>query len=174
MKLKRASLILLLILFVILVFIVGVRYGQRVEKTNKIINYLISIPPTPTLQPTQKPVEFKTYENKTCGIRFLYPSSLEKDFESSSSASFKEKHKKVLVFGCEKEDIAMLDAFEYPIWATQEVSFKKNKIISKTAPVGSYTINVLLIKNVLKNKSIYIYIEKSLYPLFEKSLEFLP
>lgn len=60
-------------LLIVLVFILGVRYGQRVEKTNKTITYLISLTPSP--QPTAGPLvspEFIKQVNKECGVQFLY------------------------------------------------------------------------------------------------------
>jgi len=66
----------LLTLFIVLVFIVGVRYGQYVEKTNKIINYTLSI--TPTKPPTPTPTwVFEEYKSKKWGVKFSYPSFLE-------------------------------------------------------------------------------------------------
>lgn len=47
----------LFFLIVILVFILGVRYGQRVEKNNKVVDYVLSITPYPTYTPS--PTEIK-------------------------------------------------------------------------------------------------------------------
>ena len=41
----------LFFLVVILVFILGVRYGQRVEKNNKVVDYILKITPYPTYTP---------------------------------------------------------------------------------------------------------------------------
>ena len=38
----------LFFLVVILVFILGVRYGQRVERNNKVVDYILKITPYPT------------------------------------------------------------------------------------------------------------------------------
>jgi len=38
-------------LVVILAFILGVRYGQRIEKNNKVVDYLLSITPLPSSPP---------------------------------------------------------------------------------------------------------------------------
>lgn len=48
---KTKPYLFLFFLIVILVFILGVRYGQRVEKNNKIVDYLLSITPYPTYTP---------------------------------------------------------------------------------------------------------------------------
>lgn len=173
MNLKRGSIFFLLFLFIILVFIVGVRYGQRVEKTNKIINYLISLPPTQTPQPTQKPVEFQTYSNKSCGIQFLYPNFLTKIQEASTGARFTEGNDTTLTVECDKKSV-MKSILEDQTIATQEVTFKNKKITVKAEAVGGKEILVFNYINPKNNKMIFIYVDKSLYPLFEKSLEFTP
>ncbi|MEK7597801.1 MAG: hypothetical protein AAB441_04120 [Patescibacteria group bacterium] len=48
---KTKPYLFLFFLIVILVFILGVRYGQKVEKNNKAVDYLISITPLPTPPP---------------------------------------------------------------------------------------------------------------------------
>jgi len=54
---KTKSYVFLYVMILILIFILGVRYGQRVEKNNKVIDYLLSI--TPSLLPTPTPPEIK-------------------------------------------------------------------------------------------------------------------
>ncbi|OGK47249.1 hypothetical protein A2963_04250 [Candidatus Roizmanbacteria bacterium RIFCSPLOWO2_01_FULL_40_13] len=169
MKLKKASLIFLSLLFFILVFIVGVRHGQNVERTNKVIDILISIPPSPTAQPTQKPLEFKTYSNKNCGVTFLYPNRLEIK-ESSQSAVFTENEDRPIEVDCQKvNNISAI--LEDKNAASTEVVFKTKKTQAKTLDRGEKI--AFSFKNTTNNKTIFISIVKSLYPLFEKSLEFI-
>lgn len=170
MKLKKSSIIFLSILFIVLVFTIGVRYGQRVEKTNKIINYVISLPPSPSPQPTQKPLEFKTYSNKICGIQFIYPKSFDiKD--SSQSAIFSDKKEKQIEVNCEKEN-DILGLLEDENIASGEVALKSKKTQTKILDKDqTYAFKFLNPKNA---KTIFVAVKKSLYPLFEKSLEFLP
>lgn len=62
-------------LLFILFFILGVRYGQYVEKQNKVINYLLSI--TPTKPPTPTPtISFTEYKSRRWGLKFIYPKDL--------------------------------------------------------------------------------------------------
>lgn len=49
MKIK--SYIFLVVLLLILFFILGVRYGQSIEKNNKVVDYILSITPYPTYTP---------------------------------------------------------------------------------------------------------------------------
>lgn len=85
MKLK--SYLLLFVLIVILFFILGVRYGQKVEKTNKTINYILSITPKITFTPNEvpttsrnevgpTPIKYATYESKLKKInKIIYPTN---------------------------------------------------------------------------------------------------
>lgn len=174
MKLKRSSFIFLSILFIILIFTIGVRYGQRVEKTNKAIDYLISLPPSPTIQPTQKPLEFKNYSNKTCGIEFTYPFNL-KIKETSTSASFIDKKETLIEFTCEKKN-DLQEVLETKAIATSELMFKNRKIVAKNPGQGHTTRDLYIFKfvNPKDNKNIFVKILENYYPLFEKTLEFIP
>lgn len=48
---KKTPYVFLIVLIVVLVFIIGFRSGQKTEKTNKIIDYILSITPYPTYTP---------------------------------------------------------------------------------------------------------------------------
>lgn len=55
---KTKTYLFLFFLVIILVFILGVRYGQRVEKNNKMIDYLLKITPTKPI-PSPSSVKYK-------------------------------------------------------------------------------------------------------------------
>ncbi len=76
---KPKTLFFLVVLLLILFFILGVRYGQKVEKTNKVIDYLLSLTPTkkPSPTPSPTPLFFEEYKSKRWGLRFKYPKNLE-------------------------------------------------------------------------------------------------
>lgn len=174
MRGKAGPYILIAMLLVILMFILGVRYGQRVEKTNKMIDYLISLPPSATLQPTQIPLNFKEYSHKGCGIKFLYPSSLEKTEESSLSAKLSSISS--LTFDCSNGN-KIADLLQNEKMATAELTFKSKLIEGKIKPdprmvVGAEPWFVFKIIHPRTAKNIFIELSKSLYPLFEKTLEY--
>jgi hypothetical protein len=53
----------------------GVRYGQKVEKTNKVIDFILSI--TPTQSPTPTPtIGYQQYKSPRWGLKFKYPDNL--------------------------------------------------------------------------------------------------
>jgi hypothetical protein len=81
---KSKSVILLIVLIVTLAFILGFRLGQKVEKTNKVVNYILSITPT-KVPPTPTPPSYNVYKSKKWGLKFTYPSNLEVK-ESSKTA----------------------------------------------------------------------------------------
>ena len=78
MSKKTIPYIFLSLLILLLIFIGGVKYGQRVERTNKVISYLLSITPSPrpdTPTPvSSKPAPLNTIES--CGISFVYPGTI--------------------------------------------------------------------------------------------------
>lgn len=82
---KVKSYIFLVILVVILFFILGVRYGQKVEKNNKIVDYFLKITPTKSVpSPTQ--IKYVDYKSKKWGLKFTYPANLEIKEDATSSS----------------------------------------------------------------------------------------
>lgn len=57
---KINSYIFLFVLFVVLIFILGVRYGQSIEKNNKVVDYILKITPYPTYTPYPLPTKIAT------------------------------------------------------------------------------------------------------------------
>lgn len=96
---KKAPWILLLFLLLILIFILGVRYGQKVEQTNEAVSYYLTVTPQAAVSPTSVPLKFATYKNKFCGIEFTYPNSLSVK-ETTSSAAFMRNNEKQIEFDC--------------------------------------------------------------------------
>ena len=104
MSKKSLPYFFLAFLLAILLFILGVRYGQRVEQVNKTVSYLISITPSPTVAPMLPPLGFSTYTHTDCGVSFLVPNLIEKTNESSISALFSTKQRKLAItLSCEKK-----------------------------------------------------------------------
>ena len=99
---NKAPLALLFGLTAILIFIVGVRYGQHVESTNKQNAFNLSL--TPQQQPTVpvKKLQYNVYTHKPCRVEFVIPNSLKKTKESSTSAIFQDNSKDVLTFTCDQ------------------------------------------------------------------------
>lgn len=154
-------------LVVILVFIIGIRYGQRVEKTNKTIDYVLSLTPTKTAtSPTT--VEYKKYVNSTCGIEFVYPSNLAKK-ESTVSAVFTQDEQEKLEIDCFPQSQLMNILKDKEI-ATAEIEFQNKKIESKV--IGNKDVYVFSLTHPKTKKTLNISINKNLYPLFERTVEF--
>lgn len=141
---KRGPIVLILGLIFILIFILGLRYGQRVERTNKVVDYLLSLPPTKPPEPTQESLAFKDYIHKGCGVQFLYPTSLTLQNESSTSALFTEKKREQIKLKCD------------------------SKIIAASTEAG-----LLRRYNPRNGKMVTIMVDESLQSLVEKSLEFV-
>ena len=165
MKNRITPYLFLIFLTVLLFFILGFRYGQKVENTNKMTQLLVSIPPSPTSQPTSPPLAFKTYRNEGCGISFLYPASFSLEKESSVGAIFFGKKAAVLSLDCtKKESVNTLSA-------TNPAKLKfQNQTISAQEEGNRYVFDL---KNPITYITTTLSIDKSLYPLLEKSLEFV-
>lgn len=150
-------------LFAILLFILGIRYGQRVELANKTIHYLISIPPTPTLQPTIMPLSFSDYTHSGCSVSFLIPNNLEKTKESSTSAIFIDSKKLLTIaLSCEKKPYIMLKT---------ERSVNINKNIRAFETETKDTVSYRLF-HPATGKVITLTILKQYLPLMQKSISF--
>jgi len=52
---RKTSYFFILFLVLILIFILGVRYGQKIEKNNKVVDYILKISPYPLASP--KPID---------------------------------------------------------------------------------------------------------------------
>jgi len=150
-------------LFAILLFILGIRYGQRVELANKTIRYLISNPPTPTLQPTIVSLSFSEYKHPGCAISFLIPNTLDKIKEGSTSAVFTDTKKMLTVaLTCESKPLIMLKT---------ERSVNINKNIRAFETQTKDTVSYRLVHPVT-GKMITLTIQKQYVPLMEKSISF--
>jgi len=157
----------LILLALALLFILGVRYGQKVEKTNKTVDLFLSLPPTQTPKPTQPPLTFQTYKNSVCGMQFLYPTTLTKEKETSTSASFYENKKSILEISCERDE-KIISLLEDKNIATLEINLQNKKLVAKNRQ------NDLIFKiiNQKTNREIFVMIKKSLYALFANTIQF--
>ena len=174
MKPNKAPYILLGILFFILVFIMGVRYGQRVEKTNKQIAAIISLTPKSPI-PTMSEIKYKTYQNKDCQLEFLYPSVFKKEKETTTSASFISdfisKNRNELSFSCDKEDHYVSTLKDAKI-ATNEAEFQQKNISFLEFSKDKQNFVYFKITNPINLKTIYFLINKESLPLLNSSLKF--
>ncbi|GEM_PF-1996003 len=167
---KRGPVFLLTFLFLILMFIVGVRYGQHVEQANKQINALLSIPPTKAA-PTTGPVGFKTYAHQGCGVQFLYPNSVFVSEEASQSARLTQNETIAVSFSCEKTDPFLLDLKTQKV-STEEALFQNKKIPVQLVKTGGATVEYFSLLNSITGKTVYFAVDKAFYPLLESSLKF--
>jgi hypothetical protein len=174
MKPQTAPYILLGILFFILVFIVGVRYGQRVEKTNKKISAILSLTPK-SPKPTMSEIKYKTYQNKDCAIEFLYPSVFKKEKQTTSSASFISdfisKNRQELSFSCAKED-PYVSTIKNAKIATNEAEFQQKNLSFQEFSKDKQNFVYFKITNPINQKFIYFLIDKESLPLLDSSLKF--
>lgn len=167
-------------LTLLLIFILGVRYGQRVEQRNKEIITLLSLTPpkktTPSPSPTRKPIKFLQFNHQGCRIAFLYPNSIEMVKETSKSAQFRKNNSKTILLSldCYKKLTPQLSKTNEQKMATKELNFKKKPLVVKEKNVDNQSFYFFILTHPRRSIKIRIMIADSLYPLFEKTLEFLP
>lgn len=139
-------------LVAVLMFIMGFRSGQNVEKRNKEIDFIISLTPaptkTPTATPSPRPVAFKTYIHKECAVQIVIPALFKKTGETSNSAKFEEEGEVVMALSCARTD-----------------PFTKALKADKTA-TGVARLNPAI------GRRTYFYLKKDLLPLVTNSLKF--
>lgn len=165
MSKKNLPYFFLTFLLAILLFILGIRYGQRVEQVNKIISNLTNIPPSPTLSPTNVPLAFSDYTHEGCKISFILPNELEKTSESSTSAVLSTRTKKLgIALSCEKKDF---------VKSKEELSVALNKTIRAYEIQTKDTI-FYRFYHPITGKVITITIAKQYLPLIQKSLNVGP
>jgi len=88
---KPGPYILLITLSLILIFILGVRYGQSVEKNNEKVDFYLSLPPTKA-PPTPTAMIYQESKSKKSNIKYTFPANLEmKESTNSASVSFELK-----------------------------------------------------------------------------------
>lgn len=165
MSRKLIPYIFLAFLLAILLFIIGVRYGQRVEQVNKTVSYLVSLPPSPTVAPTSPPLGFLTYTHSDCGVSFLIPNLIEKTKESSNSALFSTPKKQLaLAVSCEKKPL---------IQEKNELVTTVNRTI-RAFQVFTNDTSSYRFYNTKNAKIITITSTKQYLPLIDQSLELTP
>lgn len=161
---KRAPYYFLMILLLILCFVIGLRWGQNIEKTNKIINYMVSIPPSATAAPTQIPLGFKTYEHEGCGLRFVIPNTSQVQNEASNGAILQEKTIFNMSFDCSKNNEVTSPATD-----SFKLVFQKKSLLV-VEKEGKYLFQLKSPQNGIVTN---FFVDKSFFPLLEKSLEFV-
>lgn len=170
MSKKAGPYIFIVTLVIVLIFVIGVRYGQKVEKINKETSYLLTKYPMLSPTPTSSPTEYKTIVLKTCGISFLIPNTLTIDRETSSSAKISDVKKEVLFVDCDSISSlqAVLDDIKI---ATAAIKFK-NKTYTVKEKKGDNNVYIFILKAFAK-QPLNILVSKTLLPLFDKTLEII-
>ncbi len=169
MKTKRGPFILIALLLIVLIFIVGVRYGQRVQTTNKAISLILSQAPSqPTA--TSVPLRFSTYTSKGCGFEVLYPSTVDIVKESTSEAKLIDGGALTVAASCAK--IPSFESFFKDKSVTnQSISFQKKSYPAKVRNLNNQKYFYIVLQNPL-GKPVYLAVEEKFFPLVEKSFIF--
>ncbi|HRN69652.1 MAG TPA: hypothetical protein PLS49_00575 [Candidatus Woesebacteria bacterium] len=157
---KKGPILLISLLVIILVFIVGMNYGKKVEEADKTIRYVLSLTPSPNPSMLEPQITYIEYTNETCGFSFLYPSNFILEKEASSEAILSSKDKSIQIH-CGQE-IAINNKK-----ATSEALLdNKDGLLLTDDTELEYRV-----RNT-DNKLIIISVTKILGPLIEKTFSF--
>ena len=163
---KKGPFILISLLVIAMIFILGMQYGKQVEKTDKVIEYILSITPSQTPMPTDAdPIIYKTYLQKDCAVSFVYPSNLLITKEASEESILQSKNKKeVIKLICSENapDSPTISSREAKLDREPAVAYEDNKEHRIEYRVRSP-----------KGSIIVITVSDQLAPLFENSFSFI-
>lgn len=160
------SIIFLLVLVALVLFLVGINIGRKVEDTNqKIIITPTKIPAKPTIIPS--PLSYETFIQSDCGTTFLYPKNLKESNISSGSASLLSSLETIKV-SCSAKDVTDFN--------TQKDSYKEQGTITvnnqKITLYSQKQNTFFLYKNPYNSKSIVFEVSTNLQSLLLKTVEF--
>lgn len=177
-EMRKQSYILLIILFVAVFFIIGVRYGQRVEKFNKVVAAL----PTPTNPPTETPTptlrpsleSYLSFKHDDCNIKMLIPDSFTIKEKASDSAKIlsKESGESVLTLRCAQNPSTLrtlVDTIDTKNITTASLTFQGKKVEAREDSKNYYFV----VSNPLRTMSIFFSVNKNVYELLNETLTFL-
>lgn len=179
MQTKRQKIgpyLLIITLLLVITFIVGVRYGQRVEKANKAISYILSITPTkvsPSPQITANPYLFHNYHNAACGIEFTLPVSTNLSFNESGKITsiINTKQKITLVHLNCKDAKDTFKKLKNKTKAVKKIKTRSGYSQKIESSVDGRSYISLFIHNYINGKDILLQIYKNLFPLINSSLK---
>lgn len=161
----------LLILFSICIFIVGIKYGESVAKTDTIISYIRKTYPTQKPVPTsEEKIKYITFEAKDCNISFVYPSNLKKTIVANANYLTNSTHG--IYYACPPNELKVDLSIK-----SASVSFSLNES-TISAEVGKYDKKItgeqvlFTITHPETKKEISFLVSSELLDLVTNSLKF--
>lgn len=173
---RKLPLLFIIVLLVVGAFMAGNRYGQEVEKANKILDVLLSITPSPSIAPTEIVTEDVSYQEivlEECGVSFLVPEMYTGDLSSDEAVLKTSDSTTSAEVSCNpRSSLATVMTDEQG--ATAEVELNDEAI---TASVGAFlatentTFYAFTLDSGSQNNSVRVIISEGLLPLFIRSLK---
>jgi hypothetical protein len=173
---RKLPLLFIVVLLILGAFMAGNRYGQEVEKANKILGVLLSITPSPSIVPTEIGAQDVSYQEvtlKECGISFLVPEIYTGDLASDEAVLKTSDRTTGIEVSCNpRSSIASIMTDEQD--ATTEVQLNEKEV---TASVGAFLsaedtkFYAFVIESESQNNSVRVIINERLLPLFIRTLK---
>lgn len=165
---KKGPAILLVFLLLISVFMLGIKYGQKLQSAASITSPLPTSPVPSPKATNDTSFTFAEYTHKGCGIQFLKPNPFKVTKESSLSAVLSYKNQNIS-FECPKKPVRKLQKTEKTT-ATSSVLLQ-NKTLQGYREGNNIRF---IIEHAYRKTPIIISIDNNLLPLIQSSLKFTP
>lgn len=166
----RTAISFLCILFIIVVFFIGLRIGKRIERIDK------------TYEQSQKTAQknalrtdpFFTYipfYSNFCAVRFLHPAALKEQDEQATDEAALVYENKIITIRCTNQHIRTFNRMKNSLTLTEEKTIASTEAQLYTSSLkDTYLIHMV---HPTTEKEIIVTISKNLLPLFEQTLEFV-
>lgn len=164
---SRTPWIALVVLIVFGMFLLGVRYGQEVEKANKLSAEVRRMLPTyfPTLQPTPEAsiLSYKSFVDPTeCRVNFTVEDSWKTTKVSSQSANLSQGGKTLLDYSCAQKN---------PYKMGKPAASESAQFSSESLKIFQSDSNeMLVVVNQNLSEPLYLRVHKGVLPLIYDSL----
>lgn len=156
------------------------RYGQRVERTNKNIDSMFKTTPqqiTATPIPLIDLISFTTFIHKGCGVKVLYPNKLSVITESTNEAKLglaSESPSILLSCNPSKSLLLSLVNRENTIVSTQSAQLAgTGATYYKHKKINGITQISILTRHPQKGTYILLTVDERIIPLVQETLEFI-
>lgn len=172
-KRKIIPYIFLTSLLAIIIFMLGLRHGQSVEKTNKQIDFILSITPTKKIEPSPLPtITFSVFTHENCEISFIKPSYLVVKKESSTGALLDSSMNEKINIDC-IDSKKITQSNDQKNATISSILLNNQKVTGTKREIDTDFIE-LTFANSKKQLTYTFIIHKNIYPIFERTFTFLP
>ena len=159
----------------VLLFVAGVRHGGKVERENKAIAFYLSMAPTKPPEVTPSPADEREVEllkapKNTCGVGFMYPSTMTQTRSASGEAQL-DSQKHSIRFSC-NIDSPLFDSARDTTLPQEDITIASRKVKARVQNLGQGKAYSFTLANTFTGKPTAFLIDEGMVTLFGRTLEF--